>query len=122
MLRVATKFNAGGVWRKLCIEWQREEISSILGCSDGHGILVGEGAGSQQGDGLTWDPGEGRVNLVCSCDVRNLEGTMQLDRLLETYHDQLRLENASKLDIMIINCLKARDQIILTVFISEHFY
>ena len=48
-------------------------------------------------------------------------GTMQLDHLLETYHDQLRLENASKLDIMIINCLKARDQIILTVFISEHF-
>ena len=61
MLRVATKFNAGGVWRKLCIEWQREETSSILVCSDGPGILVGEGAGSQQGDGLTWDPGEGRV-------------------------------------------------------------
>ena len=29
-----------------CIEWQGEEISSILGCSDGPGILVGEGAGS----------------------------------------------------------------------------
>ena len=55
MLRVATKFNAGGVrvWRKLCIEWQGEEISNILGCSDGPGILVGEGAGSQQGAGLT---------------------------------------------------------------------
>ena len=59
---------------------------------------LGEGAGSQQGDGLTWDPGEGRVNLVCSCDAGGLEGTMQLDHLLETYHDQLRLENASELD------------------------
>ena len=75
-----------------------EETSSILGCSDGPGILVGEGAGSQQGDGLTRDPGEGRVNLVCSCDAGGLEGTMQLDHLLETYHDQLRLENASEPD------------------------
>ena len=91
---------------------------SILGCSDGPGILVGEGAESQQGDGLTWDPGEGRVNLVCSSDGRDLEGTMRLDHLLETYHDQLRLENASELDIvMIINCLKARDQINI-----NHFY
>ena len=95
MLRVATKSNAGGVWRSLCIEWQREETSSILGCSDGPGILVGEGAGSHR---LTWDPGEGRVNLVCRSDVRDLEGTMRLDPLLETYHDQLRLENASELD------------------------
>ena len=98
MLRVATKFNAGGVWRKLCIEWQREETSSILGCSNGPEILVGEGAGSLQGEGLTWDPGEGRVNLVCSCNTGGLEGTMQLGHLLETYHDQLRLENASELD------------------------
>ena len=98
MLRVATKFNVGGVWRKLCIEWQRKEISSILGCSDGPGILVSEGAGSQQGDGLTWDPGEGRVSLVFSCNVRDLEGTMRLDHLLETYHDQLRPQNARELD------------------------
>ena len=60
--------------------------------------LGSEGAGSQQGDRLTWDPGEGRVNLVCRSDVRDLEGTMRLDPLLETYHDQLRLENASELD------------------------
>ena len=52
----------------------------ILGCSDGPGILVGEEAGSQQGDGLTWDSGEGRVNLVCSCDVTNLEGMHHVTR------------------------------------------
>ena len=57
--------------------WQGEEISSILGCSDGPGILIGVEAGSQQGDRL-----EGRVNLVCSCDMGGLEGTMRLDHLL----------------------------------------
>ena len=48
---------------------------------------LGSWAGFQQGDGLTWDPGEGRVNHVCSCGVGVLEGTMWLDHLLETYDD-----------------------------------